>query len=96
MTIASVRWSALAKREFTAAIEYIAVEKPLAAEALAERVAARVDALADNPLIGRPGRRSGTREFVLSSTPFLVIYRAASEEVFVLRFLHGRQIWPPR
>ena len=96
MISAPVRWSAVARREFTSAIDYIAAERPMIAEALVERIAARIETLAGNPLIGRPGRRQGTREFVLSGTPFLAIYRATREEVLVLRFLHGRQVWPRR
>lgn len=91
----AVRWTALARREFIDAIDHIAVDRPRVAEALADRIAERLEALAANPEIGRPGRRAGTREFVLSGTPFLAIYRALADEVVIMRFLHGRRLWPP-
>jgi plasmid stabilization system protein ParE len=49
-----------------------------------------------NPEIGRRGRAPGTRELVISQTPFLVAYRVHNETIEVLRVLHGAQRWPDR
>ena len=46
------------------------------------------------PERGRPGRKSGTRELVLSNSPYLAIYRVKSAAVEILRILHGAQKWP--
>jgi len=47
--------------------------------------------------MGRLGRVAGTRELVLSRTPYIVIYefRGPDEEIYILRLLHGAQRWPP-
>jgi plasmid stabilization system protein ParE len=62
--------------------------------AAAERILAAAARLAEFPETGRPGRRAGTRELVVSRTPYLVPYRVRGEFVEVLRVLHGRQRWP--
>jgi toxin ParE1/3/4 len=47
-----------------------------------------------HPQMGRPGRVAGTRELVISSTPFVVIYRLQGQSIEVLRLLHSAQQWP--
>jgi plasmid stabilization system protein ParE len=42
---------------------------------MAERIQEAVEYLMEYPNIGRPGRVSGTRELVVSGTPFVVVYR---------------------
>jgi toxin ParE1/3/4 len=44
--------------------------------------------------MGRPGRVTGTRELVISGTPFVVIYRLQEQSIEVLRLLHSAQQWP--
>jgi len=41
---------------------------------------------------GRAGRIEGTRERVLSGTPYIVLYRSNGSVIEVLRILHGSQI----
>jgi len=50
------------------------------------------------PRMGRIGRIAGTRELVLSGTPYVVIYdlRNMDEQIYILRVLHGARRWPPR
>jgi len=42
----------------------------------------------------RPGRKPGTRELVLTSLPYLMIYTVSSEAVHIVRILHGAQKYP--
>lgn len=44
--------------------------------------------------MGRPGRKQGTRELVISRTPFIVVYRLKAKRIELLRVLHGSQQWP--
>jgi len=44
--------------------------------------------------MGRPGRKKGTRELVISRTPFVVVYRAKGPRIEIIRLLHGAQRWP--
>jgi addiction module RelE/StbE family toxin len=46
------------------------------------------------PSRGRPGRKSGTRELVLVSLPYLIVYEVAGEICRILRVLHGARRWP--
>lgn len=46
------------------------------------------------PAQGRPGRRQGTREPIVSDTPYFVVYRVRAGTVRILRIMHGRQRWP--
>jgi toxin ParE1/3/4 len=54
----------------------------------------RVDTLADHPEIGRPGRIPGTRELVITNTPFVVPYRVRGDLIEVLSVFHGARRWP--
>jgi plasmid stabilization system protein ParE len=44
--------------------------------------------------MGRPGRIEGTRELVISRTPYIAAYRIVGNTVRILRVLHGAQQWP--
>ena len=44
--------------------------------------------------MGRPGRLRGTRELVISRTPFIAIYRVKGRRIEVIRLLHSSQQWP--
>jgi len=69
-------------------------------ETVAHRTMRRLDESAQGLLAyaerGRPGRRRGTRELVVPSTPFLIAYRVTSDSIDVLAVLHGARRWPRR
>jgi len=46
-----------------------------------ERIAQQLEVLTDHPEFGRPGRVDGTRELVISRTPYLVAYRILGDAV---------------
>ena len=52
--------------------------------------------LPDHPRAGRQGRLKNTRELVIDSVPFIVIYREniSTNCIEVLRVLHDAQQWP--
>lgn len=77
-----------------AQLDYIALDNPRAAVAQGDRIAHQVSQLVRHPAMGRPGRVEGTRELVISRTPFIVVYRLKSERIELLRVLHGAQQWP--
>lgn len=43
---------------------------------------------------GRKGRSEGTREWVLTGTPYIVVYVERANGIEVWRVLHGAQQWP--
>jgi toxin ParE1/3/4 len=91
-----VRWTALATDHLKSAHEYIAAEDVAAADRLIERILSAVQALGQHPQLGRKGRVEGTRELVLTGTPFIVAYRLRHDQVEILAVLHGARRWPER
>jgi toxin ParE1/3/4 len=88
-------WTPRARRARAAAIDYIARDKPETALAQLGEIEQQTKLLPDHPALGRPGRLAGTRELVISRTPFILVYRIDGESVRILHFLHGAQQWPP-
>jgi len=74
--------------------ERIAGDNPTAASRIVERIRAAATRLAMSPALGRPGRVVGTRELVISGTPYIVPYRVKADIVQIITILHGAQRWP--
>ena len=53
-----------------------------------------VELLATHPASGRIGRVPGTRELVITGTPYIVPYRVRGDAVEILRVFHGARKWP--
>ena len=87
-------WSAFALADRQAIFDFIKADNPRAAIAIDERIQTRVMGLARFPEMGRSGRVEGTRELVVSGTPYIAAYRVDGETVRILRILHGAQQWP--
>ena len=77
-----------------AQVDYIAPANPTAAVSQGDRIAEQIEILQQHPQMGRPGRKQGTRELVISRTPFIVVYRVKAKRIELLRVLHGAQQWP--
>jgi toxin ParE1/3/4 len=89
-----VVWTRLALVDLDSAYDYAAEERPAAAIRAVERIEKAVAALCRHPEIGRPGRVDGTRELVVTGTPFIVPYRIKAKRIEVLAVLHGARRWP--
>lgn len=87
-------WSAFALSDRDGIFTYIEAHNPTAAIAIDERIVAAVRRLHDFPESGRPGRVAGTRELVITETPYVAAYHVSGETVRILRVLHGAQQWP--
>jgi len=64
-------WLPEALRNRFEQLDYIAQDNPLAAADQDEEIEHQVDLLLQNPKMGRPGRMQGTRELVISRSPFI-------------------------
>ena len=90
-----IEWTERAVRQLDHAHDYIALSN-------SEQVAARIviqivtsiQHLAALPTAGRPGRVHGTRELVISNTPFIAAFAIDKDRVVVLAIYHGAQHWP--
>ncbi len=70
---------------------HIAGDNPEAATRTAEQVYVRIEELVTFPHRGRLGRKEGTRELVLTSLPYIVVYRVKESTIEILQIRHGAQ-----
>jgi toxin ParE1/3/4 len=90
-----IEWTEQAIHQLDQAHDYIALSN-------SEEVAARittlivttVQQLAGFPMSGRSGRIPGTRELVISTTPFIAAYAVDRDRIVILAIYHGAQQWP--
>jgi len=90
----NIVWSPQALNDLKEIYLWIAPENPKAARALHERIVSCVSLLLTSPHLGRSGRVAGTREMVVSGTPYIVPYRIVDERLQVLRVYHASRRWP--
>ena len=90
-----IEWTEQATRQLDQAHDYIALSnsEEVAARVIM-RIATTVQQLATFPMSGRPGRVPGTRELVISNSPFVVAYIIDKERIVILAIYHGAQQWP--
>lgn len=91
-----IRWLEDALADLDDVYGYVAADNPQAAERIFRRIRDAVRSLAEQPNRGRPGRVPGTRELVVTGTPYLLPYRVREQAIEVLRVYHGARQWPDR
>jgi toxin ParE1/3/4 len=89
-----IKWLDVALDSLIAEAEYISQDNPAAAERIVQTILNAVENLKRFPASGRPGRVAGTRELVISRTPYIVPYRVRGDTVELLLVLHGARKWP--
>jgi len=90
-----IEWTEQAIRHLDQAHDLITLSnsKGVAAR-VTMHIATSVQQLATFPMSGRPGRVPGTRELVISNSPFVVAYSIEKERIAILALYHGAQQWP--
>jgi toxin ParE1/3/4 len=83
-----IEWTRPALSDLIGIRRYIAADAPSAAEEVARGVTQAVERLMLFPASGRPGRKPRTRELVVSTMPYLVVYDVRADTVRILRVLH--------
>jgi toxin ParE1/3/4 len=91
-----IDWHPAARADLAELVQYIADDDPAAAYRVHEGIRNQINTLATHPKLGRPGRVIGTRELVISGTPYIAAYHISGDELTVLRLLHGARRWPPK
>jgi toxin ParE1/3/4 len=89
-----LRWSEEAADDLERITNYLFEETPQHAPELVRAIYDAPKALLSFPYRGRPGKKEGTRELVLSPLPYIVVYRVAGDAIHIVRLLHGAQKWP--
>ena len=89
-----IEWSAFALADREEIFDYIEADNPQAAATVDKRISDRIKTLRRLPRSGRTGRVEGTRELVISRTPYIVAYKITDDAVRILRVLHTSRLWP--
>lgn len=89
-------WSRRAIGHLTSLRDHIGKDSDSNAARVAQRILQAVELLATQPEMGRPGRLVGTRELVITDTPYVIPYRVRQDRLELIAVLHGRQRWPDK
>ena len=87
-------WTAAAVVDLEQISDYLFEKNPEIAASIIKRIFESASELKLFPRRGRPGRKDGTRELVLTQLPYLVVYEVVDQSIRVLRILHGARRWP--
>lgn len=88
-----IRLTSLAEKDLHSVEAYIRQDNPPAAIRTVLKILDAVEGLVEFPNLGRPGRAPGTRELVVSTTPYIAIYRVRQNVIWILRVLHASRQW---
>ena len=89
-----IEWTEQATRQLDQAHDYIALtNSQQVAARITMQIVTRIQQLAAFPMSGRAGRVRGTRELVISNTPFIVAYAIEKARIVILAVYHGAQPW---
>jgi toxin ParE1/3/4 len=91
-----LNWTPLAEGDLESIEAYIAQDNPVAAARLVLAILRKVEILAQHARLGRVGRVAGTRELVLTGSPYVVVYQEAGPDVNILAVLHSARQWPEK
>jgi addiction module RelE/StbE family toxin len=89
-----LRWTEEAAADLEHITDYLFQNAPERAAELVRGIYNAPAALLTFPLRGRAGKKEGTRDLVLSSLPYIVVYQVTGEVIHIVRILHGAQKWP--
>lgn len=89
---ARLRWTEQAVEQLGAIADYISLSSPVYAEAVVERVAARIESALEYPDIGHRVPELGAPEIrQLIEWPYRIIYRRRADSIEILAIVHGRR-----
>lgn len=89
----NILWLAAAEHDLDELIDYITEDNPQAALQIFTTVRLTVEKLKKFPSLGRQGRVERTRELVIPSLPYIVVY-TVTKEIRILAIIHTSQKWP--
>ncbi len=90
-------WTPRARADLDEITAYIAADDPDAAERVADYIYDVAAQLCEQPGLGRPGRKDGTRELVVRKgswrSGYIIPYRVRDERVELLAVIAGARQW---
>jgi len=89
-----LRWSDIALSDLTKIADYLFDRTPQHTDRIVLTVYESPNVLLQFPLLGRVGRKTGTRELALTPLPYILVYRVNGQMIHVVRVLHGAQKYP--
>ena len=89
-----LEWSPRAGSDLLAIENFYADFRQITAERVMAEIRQTALRLETYPAIGRPGQVPGTRELVIASHPFTLVYRIVGSRVRIGRVLHQHQKYP--
>jgi toxin ParE1/3/4 len=89
-----IRWTPAAANDLEAIASYLFEKTPENAARLVRELYQTPLKLEAFPNLGRAGRKSGTRELILTALPYVIVYQIKMGAVDMLRVLHTSQNWP--
>jgi toxin ParE1/3/4 len=91
-----VVWSPTALRHLVSIRAFIEKDSETNAVLVAGRILSAIDLVQTHLHLGRPGRLPGTRELVITGTPYIVPYRVRHKRLELPAVFDGRRQWPRR
>jgi toxin ParE1/3/4 len=89
-----LRWTEDAIKDLESLRFYIEQDKPEAARNVVKKIFTATENLMEQPDMGRSGRVLGTRELIVSNTPYILPYRVRGSCIEIIRVLHSKMRWP--
>ena len=89
-----VVWTPEALQDRTDIWDTIAADSPTAAVRIDELFSNAAARLTQHPLLGKPGKVSGTRELIPHES-YRLVYEVSGETVWILTLIHTSRRWPP-
>jgi toxin ParE1/3/4 len=96
MATLTIRWTRQAIADADHIYDFIAADNAAAARAMVDRIDQAINSLIAHPRMGRAGRVAGSRELIVSGTPYIVAYRLRGRVVELLGIIHAARRWPDR
>ena len=92
----NIEWTRWAINEWIESLDYLEHESPSAAARISVAVVDTLIMLADHPYGGHVGKITGTREFAVPRSPFIIGYELdrLSDTLTVITVFDGRRRWP--
>ena len=89
-----LRWTPAAVADLEHISDYLKEHHPRYRQPTIRKLYESVVSLKKRPERGRIGREEGTREFLFSPLPYVVVYRLTEQSVEILRIYHTAQDRP--